>query len=409
MTKKKKKYTLKQKLLAIGPGALVVASFTGPGTITTGTVAGAGYGYALLWTVVFAVLATIFLQFMAAKLGVVTQKGLGEAIVKQFDNPIIKNISIILIGGSIYLGCAAYIGGDFTGTALGLSTITGVPTNILGPIIGAIVFVLVLRGSIEFLTKFLLFLVGVMAFVFVVTMFIVQPDLGGVAKGLIPTIPDGALFSVIALIGTTVVPYNFFLHAARSGAFYKDPDDLELCRFDTAVTITIGGIVTAAVLITAGTMLQGHNITSAADMAIQLEPLLGAWAKPFLSIGLFAAGFSSAVTVPLGAAFTLAGLCGWGYDIKDKRFKIVAMSIVVIGIIISATGFNPLTIIQSAQALNGIILPITAVFLVYVTSSKKQMHEFKNSPIMIIIGILVAAVMLILGGNSFISAISSLF
>ena len=405
----KKKYTLKQKLLAIGPGALVVASFTGPGTITTGTVAGAGFGYTLLWAVVFAVLATILLQYMAAKLGVVTQKGLGEAIIKQFENPIIKNISIILVGGSIYLGCAAYIGGDFTGTALGLSTITGIPSNILGPIIGVVVFFLVLKGSIGFLTKFLLFLVAVMAFVFVATMFIVQPNIGGVAKGLIPTIPEGALFPVIALIGTTVVPYNFFLHAARAGVFYKNTDDLELCRFDTAITISIGGIVTAAVLITAGTMLQGQHITSAADMAIQLEPLLGAWAKPFLSIGLFAAGFSSAITVPLGAAFTLAGLCGWGYDMSDRRFKVVAMSIVIIGIFISATGFNPLTIIQSAQALNGIILPITAIFLVYITSSKKQMLAFKNSPGMIITGIFVAAVMLVLGGNSLINAVSSLF
>ena len=110
----KEEYTLLDKIKAIGPGAMVTASFIGPGTVTTATRAGAGYGYALLWTVLFSVIATIILQEMSARLGIVTQNGLGEAIVKEFSgNPVLRALSIILVGGGITFGCAAYISGIY--------------------------------------------------------------------------------------------------------------------------------------------------------------------------------------------------------------------------------------------------------------------------------------------------------
>lgn len=402
----KPKYTLKDKIKAIGPGAVVTASFIGPGTITTATRAGAGYGYALLWTVGFAIIATIILQEMSARLGIVTEEGLGEAIVKQFDNPVIKKLSIILVGGSIYLGCASYISGDLSGTALGLSTILNVESRYLGLIMGVLVLFLVTKGSPKFIERFLTLLVGVMAVVFLTTMFVAKPDIKEILGGLVPSIPKGSMIYVISMIGTTVVPYNFFLHATSARRNFT-VDELELSRWDTAVSITIGGLVTAAIVITSATLMRGVAVTSAADMAIQLEPLLGSWSRAFMGIGLFAAGLSSAIATPMGASYTLAGLLGWEYDNSDKRFLYTNLSIVVIGSIVSATGIDSMTIILLAQALNGIILPVIAIYLVYVTASNKILGEHKNNTVQNLLGAAVALVTVVLGLSSLIDAVQS--
>lgn len=402
-----KKYTLKEKLQAIGPGAMVTASFIGPGTVTTATRAGAGFGYALLWTVLFSIIATIILQMMSAKLGIVTQSGLGEAIATEFKNPALRKFSILLVGISITFGCAAYISGDLSGTALGLSTMVNINTRILGPIMGVIVFLLVFFGSPKFLEKFLTSLVVIMAIVFVTTMFVAKPDIGEIFKGFIPSMPENSMIFIISMIGTTVVPYNFFLHATSARRNFKTTDELVLSNWDTVVSISIGGLITLAVLITSATLMRGVTVTSAADMAIQLEPLLGTWSKLFMSIGLFAAGLSSAIATPLGASYTLAGLLGWQYNNSDKRFKYTNLGIVAIGTIVSGLGLDSLTVILLAQALNGIILPIIAIYLVYVTSSKQQLGKFANKPIMIILGSAVALVAIFLGVNSLIDAIQS--
>lgn len=401
------KYTLKDKLKAIGPGAMITASFIGPGTVTTATRSGAGYGFALLWTVIFSIIATIILQEMAARLGIITQSGLGEAIVRQFDNDTMKKLSILLVGGSITLGCASYISGDLSGTALGLSTMIGIESRMMGPLMGLIVFILVYKGSPKLLEKVLTALVAVMAAVFVTTMFVAKPDVMEILSGFTPRIPDKSLIYVIAMIGTTVVPYNFFIHAASAGQNWSSPNELELSKWDTYVSITVGGIITAAIVITSATLMRGIEIKSAADMAIQLEPLLGSWAKMFMSIGLFAAGLSSAIASPLGASYTLAGLLGWKYDNSDRRFRTVNITIVVIGSIISGFGLNPLTIILIAQALNGIVLPVVAIYLVYITSSKRQLGEYKNTALQKWAGVFISSVTVILGLTSLIDAIKS--
>ena len=407
INKIKPEYTLKDKLKAIGPGAMITASFIGPGTITTATRAGATYGFVLLWAVIFSVITTIVLQEMAAKLGIITQDGLGEAIVKQFDNPIMKKISILLVGGAITLGCASYISGDLSGTALGLSTMIGIETNLMGPLIGVIVFIIVYKGSLKFLEKFLMGLVAIMAVVFLTTMIVAKPDISDIFSGVVPRIPKGGLLYVISLIGTTVVPYNFFIHAGTAKKTWSTPEELELSKWDTYVSISLGGLITAAVVITSATLMRGVTVKSAADMAVQLEPLLGSWSKGFMSIGLFSAGLSSAIATPLGASYTLAGLLGWKYENSDKRFLYTKLIIVVIGAVVSGLGLNPLTIILAAQALNGIILPIIAIYVVYITSSKKQLGEYRNTKLQMVIGSIVAMITVVLGGSSLIDAIKS--
>lgn len=221
----KDRYTLKDKLKAMGPGILVVGSFIGPGTVTSATKAGAGYGYALLWTVVFSVIAVIVMQEMAARLGIVTQNGLAEELVKDLsDRPPLKWLMVALVAAAITLGGFAYMGGDLTGTAIGLSAITGIPSNIIAPIWGCCILVIINIGdAVKSLEKLLSVCVSVMAIVFVVTMIVVKPDLGTVFSGALPSVPEGSIMTCVSLIGTTVVPYNMFIHATSSRKTWHDP------------------------------------------------------------------------------------------------------------------------------------------------------------------------------------------
>ena len=403
------KYSLKDKLKAMGPGIIIVGSFLGPGTITTATRTGATFGYSMLWAIVFSVIATIILQEMSARLGIITQKGLAEHIVEIFEeNKLFKIITILFVGGAITLGGIAYMSGDLIGTSLGISNLTGIPTNYIAPIIGIIILVILNVGTIKWLEKILGVLVITMVTVFVVTMVIVKPDLSLMAKGLIPIIPEGGLMNVVALIGTTIVPYNLFIHCTNAKNNWKKPEDLVLSKWDTYVSIIVGGIITCAVLITAATVMKGMTVNSAADMAIQLEPALGKYANIFMSVGLFAAGFSSATITPLGVSYVLGGLLGWKLDKSDKRFFYTNIAILILGIIGSATGINPLTIIILAQALNGIFLPVIVVFLVYITSSKKVLKDYTNSKLVTFLGILVSGITIIIGSKSVLSVIESL-
>ena len=404
---KNKTYTLKDKCKALGPGILVVGSFIGPGTITSATRAGATYAYAVLWTVIFSVIAVIVMQEMAARLGIVTQNGLAEELVKELsDRPPLKWAMIILVASAIVLGGVAYMGGDLTGTAIGISSLTGIPSNIVAPIWGIGVLILINIGdAVKTLEKLLSVCVSVMAIVFVVTMIIVKPDLGELLMGAVPNVPQNAIMTCVAMIGTTVVPYNMFIHATSARKTWHNPEELPLARFDVTISMIIGGIITGAVMITAGTVMRGMTVSSAADMAVQLEPLLGSFSKPFLSIGLISAGVSSAVVTPLGVSYVLAGLFKWKMDKTDKRFFATNIIVVVIGIIVSATGYNPISIIMMAQAVNGIFLPIIVIALVFITSRTRVLGQYKNSLLRNLLGGCVAIISLVIG----ISSVMSLF
>lgn len=405
----KNKYTWKDKVKAIGPGAVVTGSFVGPGTITTCTKAGASFGFALLWAVLFSIIATIIIQEMSARLGIITQKGLGEAIINTFKSKIGRILSAIFVGGSVVLGCAAYNAGDLTGAALGLSTMIGFQITSITPFMGLFVLSLLWIGSFETIKKIFMLLVIIMAIIFILTMIIVNPNYSLILQGsFIPTIPNESILTIIAIIGTTIVPYNFFIHSATAKRTWNNADELELSKWDIYFSITVGGLITAAVVITASVVMFGMDVKNAADMAIQLKPLLGDYAEIVLGIGIFAAGLACSISSPMGAAYVISSFLGWGYNHNDIRFKITCSIILLIGITISSTGFNPISLILSAQILNGIILPVIVIYLVYITSQYNVLGEYKNNTIKTILGIVIAIISIFLGGSSLISAVGKI-
>lgn len=393
-----------------GPSTLVTAAFIGPGTVTVCTLAGVRSGYTLLWALLFSVIATIVLQEMSARLGLITQKGFGEAIREQLTNPIIRFLGICLVLGAIVIGNAAYEGGNIAGAALGFEELIasyhiqvgGAYLSIPPLIIGVIAFIILAVGSSKIIERSLIGLVGIMSLVFVTTAIVVQPDLGEILKGLlIPKASAEQFLTVVALIGTTVVPYNLFLHASVVQNKYKNADELPDLRRENNVAIILGGFISAAIIITSATALFGERgISNASDMAAQLEPLLGSWSGYFLGAGLFAAGISSAITAPLAAAYAAKGILGWEEGTSSFRFKSIWMVILVIGVTFSMLGINPVQIIQFAQVANGILLPLVAGFLLYIMNKSSLLGEYVNSKVQNILALAVILVTILISFRS---------
>ncbi|RED45508.1 NRAMP (natural resistance-associated macrophage protein)-like metal ion transporter [Winogradskyella eximia] len=395
----------------IGPGPLVAAAFIGPGTVTLCTLAGVNFGYTLLWAMVLSIVATIVLQEMAARLGIVSQKGLSEVIRSEIKHPLVRGFAILLILSAIVIGNAAYEAGNISGGALGMQTLFGNPflelgsfkLNIMSLIIGLVAFVLLYVGNYKVLEKALIFLVVLMSLTFLTTAIITKPNLIEIFKSIVvPKFPEGSILTIIGLVGTTVVPYNLFLHASLAKTKWKDNSDLAFARKDTIVAVVLGGIVSMCIIISASA-IPSQDISNASDLAKGLEPLFGVYAKYFLAIGLFAAGITSAITAPLAAAFVASGCLGWSTNLKSVKFRAVWMFILGLGIVFSTIGFKSIEIIKFAQIANGLLLPIIAGFLLWIMNKSSVLGTYKNSKLQNVLGFVILVITIFLGVKGILS------
>ncbi|WP_411677924.1 Nramp family divalent metal transporter [Caproicibacter sp.] len=404
---------LKYRIKNIGPGALVAAAFIGPGTVTTCIKAGAGYGYTLLWALLFSTIATMILQEMSARLGIISQKGLGENIREKVLSPVLKSITVVIIILAVFVGNIAYETGNLVGGALGINTVVpSVPVTVWAPILAALAFLLLWSGSYNRIEKVLIALVLIMSVVFLVTALMSRPDWGAVLKGLfVPATGKTGWMTVIGLIGTTVVPYNLFLHASSASERWKNVEDLKSARIDTVVSIGLGGLISMAIVVAASANLYGtgNQVANGADMAKAFHPILGSWSGLCLGIGLFASGFTSAITAPLAAAFATSGVLGFGKNMKDLKFKGLWIVVLAFGMVLSALGkSSPTQIILLAQAANAIILPVVALFLMY-CMNHRGLGRYKNGALQNILGSVVIVVTLLICIRNLTSFFSSLF
>ena len=400
------------KLKNMGPGILVTAAFIGPGTITACTLAGANFGYALLWALGFATVTTIILQEMTVRLGTVTQQGLGEILLAILQSSVWKWPLIGLVIIALYGGNAAYEAGNLAGAAIGLQAIFGdsnsmYQASILGlSVIGAVIL---LKGNFKQIEGILIFLVSLMGLSFVISFFVVQPELTSVFKGLfVPSIPEGSLLTVIALIGTTVVPYNSFLHASAAKNQWSNAEQLTEARTDTVVSIGLGGLIAILVVSTSAASMFAHGlaVNNAADMAHQFEPLFGPFAKYLLGIGMFAAGLSSVITAPLATGYAVSEVLNLQGGLKSTPFKSICLSIIAIGAALALTGIKPVKLILLAQFANGLLLPIIASFLLYAMNQRHLLAGHANNKITNILGLAVVLITAGLGVRMILSALA---
>ena len=399
------------RLPRIGPGAVVTAAFIGPGTVTTCTLAGVRFHYALLWALVFATVGTIALQEMAARLGTIGRIGLGDAVRRRVRSPGLRLAAALLIAAAIGIGNAAYQTGNLLGAGLGAQAALGGEVRWWAAALGVGAAALLWLGSYRQIERVLVAMVVLMSLVFLATAVAVGAELPALLRGsLVPTMPAGASVVALGLVGTTIVPYNLFLHASAARERFGTDDAtgtggaLRAARADLVVAIALGGLVSMAIVVTAAAS-GADQATTAAEMARQLEPLLGEWARVFFAAGLLAAGLTSAITAPMAAAYALAGVFGWPPDLRAPRLRLVWGTVIAVGIGFALAGVRPVPAILFAQAANGLLLPLVAAFLLWVMNDRALLGRATNGRLANAVGALVVGLTLVLGVRAVVGAV----
>ena len=395
---------LKKLFKNLGPGPLIAAAFIGPGTVTLCTLAGVKFGMSLLWTLLIAVLASITLQSMAVKIGIIGKKSITEALKDEISNPVIKYIVITLIFMTILLGNTAYEAGNISGAVMGLETLFGqikidfkdFSLNIHAIIIGLLAGALLWIGKYRIIERCLIGLVIIMSIAFLFTAIATRPSLLSILSGLLSfKAPAGSLLTIIGLVGTTIVPYNLFLHAELVKEKWNDKGDLKFALKDLIIALGLGGLISLSIVITASS-INATDINTVGDLALGLESVFGTFSRQFLAIGLFAAGITSTITAPLAAAYVVCGCFGLSTNLQSNYFKFIWLLIILFGVFFSATGLKLITIIQFAQITNGVLLPIMVGLLLWMVNKSSLLGNFKNNNSQNAIGFIIIVVSLFL-------------
>ena len=388
----------------IGPGVLIAAAFIGPGTVTLCTIAGASFGYSLIWAIILSTFSTIVLQEMSLRIGLVTRMNLAEVIRTSIKSKILNRFIILLIISSILIGNTAYEAGNITGASLGISAIINYESiNYIPVFIGLIAFVILYQGDYKILEKSLVSLVIVMSISFFITAIMTKPDITTLLKGIFkPQVNSSNLIVVLGLIGTTVVPYNIFLHSSLVSEKWNSIEKLKVARIESFISILLGGLVSLSIIITAASV-SNQNVTGVIDLAKGLEPLYGKFAIYFLGLGLFASGITSSITAPLAAAYVAKSCFGWNNSLKSKRFRLVWIFILITGVFVSMIKINPIEIIKFAQFSNSLLLPIIAIILLWLINDKNIISSKFNYKYQNIFGVFIVIISLVLGIKGLIS------
>lgn len=357
-----------------GTSSLVVAAFVGPGTVLTCASAGVDFGYALGWVLVFATLAAFVLQSYTASTGILAQRGLGEAIRAELSDRRVRRAATGLVVLGLWVGCAAFELGNLIGAASGVTAVLDLSIDqrwlvVLLAAGAAVILLLDLRVLIRLFGA----LVVGMSGLFLVGLALAPVDWGAALAGLaVPRVPDGGLVRVLALVGTTVVTYNLFLHPSAAKRYWADLDDRAAAwrgeLRGMVLFLPIGGLVSFAIL-AAGATLTGttDGVADVGAFAALLEPVAGPFARACFGLGLFAAGLTSSLTAPLAAAAGICEVFGWSSEPSSGPYRAVWGSVLATGLVLGLVGWSPLPAIVAAQAANGLLLPLIAAFVMYLT------------------------------------------
>ena len=361
--------------LKFGPGAMVAAAFIGPGTLTTATATGASSGISLAWTILFALIATLVLQELAVRSSLSTQRDLA-ALARDFGGAqwgrwLIAPLIVVAIG----VGNAAYQSGNVSGAAVGLTHfLSGQFTPIvLG--ISVIAAGLILTNRYRWLERALVALVLLMALLFVGLALSLLPELITLSPArLTPSLYSQDSLLILALIGTTIVPYNLFLHAtAARRKWHGVPlaDALREARWESFIAISIGAAITVAIMAVAAVLLETPADLPVLDALIRrVEHRLPGVGGALIAIGLFAAGLSSALAAPIAASWAVCGALALSTDEHSKPFKAVALGVLAVGATLAVLASRPQALIVTAQAANAMLLPVVAVILLFIANSQ---------------------------------------
>ena len=374
-------------LAILGPGLIAANAGNDAGGIATYSQVGAKYGYALLWMMVVLTFSLIVVQEMAARMGAVTGKGLAELIREEYGVrwSIFATVSVLFANLGICIS-------EFVGIGAALSLLH-VPIQLSVPIAAVLVWLLVVRGSYKSAERVFV-LMTIPFFAYPIAAVLSHPDWGEVGHAaVVPQIQlNGAyLLLFVATAGTTITPFmQLYLQSAvvERGI---GPDGLKGERAEVATGSLFANLVASFVIIaTAATLyVHGHrNVGSAADAAKALEPFAGRFAEVIFAVGLLGASLLAAAILPVTAAYVVAETFGFEKGISRRPsqapvFVGVITVLIAIGTVVAIIpGLPVIELLVLVQVVNGVLLPVTLIFLWRLAANRELMGEYANGRIL---------------------------
>jgi manganese transport protein len=370
----------------MGPAWIVSAVACGPATMASVSIAGAHYGYQLLWVVVLSALLAFVVQFMAAKVGMIGGKGIIALVEESWGN---VWAWILMIDALLATWLAAAVLMKALVGTTGL--VTGVSTPLWSLAYAVLIFLLVGVGGYRWVERVCKALVAIVVCCFIVTVIMIKPDLSGMANGLIPTFigGSGGALMMAGIMGGAVHITIIAMHTYNVNARNWGTDDMGLAWTDTFLSMFIAfGIYSVTIFIAAAAVLhpQAIEVRTAFDLARPLKPVLGAYAHGVFLGGFWAAVFSTIMPTYLAAGYFIADKMKWEISVRDTRFKVV----VFLGCLISLVGplvkgsFLILLVVMLALGLCG--TPPVVFILLFFLNQKSWAKEHRNGWLLNLLG-----------------------
>lgn len=396
-------------LAILGPGLIAANAGNDASGIATYSTVGAGFGYSLLWAFIPMTLSLILVQEMCVRMGVVTGQGLADLIREQFG---VRWTAFVMI--ALLLANTGVIISEFVGIAQA-SELLGVSRFIAIPLASALIWWLVVKGSQKKVERVFL-LMSLVFFCYVISAFVAKPDWAEVATSVVqPSFSFDTiyLFTIMALIGTTITP--FMQVYVQSSVVEKglDKDDLHLVRADVIVGTIFACAVAAFIVISTGATLHTQGITeidSAATAAASLAPIAGVYAKYLFAVGLFGAAMLAMGVIPLATAYSVSEALGFekGLSRSFREAPIfigIFTALILIGAFVAMIpGIPQIKLLLFTQCINGLLLPIVLTSIVKLANNSEIMGEHKNTLVFNIfawsITVIVSTLSLLLIGNT---------
>ncbi len=385
-----RKRGLMTPLLFAGPAVIASIAYMDPGNFATNIQAGSRYGYALLWVVVMANMIAMLFQALSARLGIVTNRNLGEMCRDQFSRPVVWGMWV----GSEIAAMATDLA-EFLGGALALSLLFHMPLLAGMGITALVTYGLLMVEKRGFRPVELMIggLVAVIALCYLVEMFIARVDWAAAGLGMVtPQLPDAqALTIAVGIIGATVMPHAIFLHSGltQHRTHARNPGErrtlLRFSNIEVVIALTLAGLVNIAMVIMAASAFHaGHSDVAEIETAYHtLTPLLGAGAAGFFLLSLIASGISSSVVGTMAGQMIMQGFVGFRIPVWLRRLVTMIPAFIVV-----AMGVNATDALVYSQVVLSLALPAPMIALVIFTSRRDIMGEFVNSRLTVVISII---------------------
>nr|WP_116125824.1 Nramp family divalent metal transporter [Lewinella sp. IMCC34183] len=397
-----KKSPFRRLLAFMGPAYLVSVGYMDPGNWATDIAGGSAFGYRLIWVLLMSNLMALLLQSLSVRLGLVRKLDLAQASRATYPRPV--NLVLYALAE---VAIAATDLAEILGMAIGLQLLTGLPLlwGVGLTVFDTLLFLLLQRSGMRKMEVFIIVLISVIGGAFVVEMFLARPDVGEIARGFVPGIPNAAaLYLAIGIIGATVMPHNLYLHSAlvQTRRFGGEPEALRRAiRFnfyDSAIALNLAFFVNAAILILAASAFHRNGLYDVAEIQDAhrlLSNLLGTELAPTLfAIALIAAGQSSTITGTLAGQIVMEGylhlrLQPWLRRLLTRLLAVVPAFLVIY--IYGEEETGPMLIFS--QVLLSLQLGFAIVPLIHLVSDRATMGDFAISlPVRVLAWLITAVI-----------------